>query len=75
MRLLRLYLSELRLYQCRRLDRRAERALRRGIILSRKAWAIRRRERLYLGLDQLPPGASWRPPSIGAGLRRMPEAQ
>lgn len=65
MRLLRLYLSELRFHKCRWLEWRSERALRKGIALLERARSIRRIERIYLGLDASAPG-SWRVPSTKA---------
>ena len=65
MTLLRLYLSEARLYYCRWLDWRGMRLARKGLVLIRAAEVMRRHERLYLGLDMPAPGSA-RPPSIPA---------
>lgn len=65
MTLLRLYLSEARFHYCRWIDWRGTRMVRKGLASIRTAGIIRRRERLYLGIDELGAGNS-RPPSIPA---------
>lgn len=65
MTLLRLYLSETRFHYCRWIEWRGMRMAGKGLVLIRAAEVIRRRERLYLGIDQVPPGSA-RPPSIPA---------
>ena len=70
MTLLRLYLSEWRFHYSRWLDWRGMRMARKGLVLIRAAEVVRRRERLYLGIDTLAPGG-FRPPSIPAKAPRV----
>jgi hypothetical protein len=63
--LLRLYLSEACFHYCRWLDWHGMRTTRKGLALIRTAEVIRRRERIYLGIDRPAPGSS-RPPSVPA---------
>ena len=65
--LFRLWLSEARFFYSQWLRWRGMRKLEAGMALMRKADTIRRRERLYLGLDDTAPGAG-RPPSIPRNL-------
>lgn len=65
MTLVRCWISWARLYQARWLSYQGHRHLHCGLAQLTRAKHIQRIERLYHGIDQLPPN-SWRVPSFGA---------